>query len=66
MINLKTPIVYADKFEAMLMEVLAKVAKLNRVDKDGKTNFSFYPTKGEYLLITIGLAHMAEEERKLK
>ena len=62
-INLKSPKIYADEIEVMLVKILAKNAKLKRVDGDGKTNFSFYPTKGEYLLISCTSALMAERER---
>lgn len=60
-INLNTPTIYADKFEALLLEELAKPAKLKRVDNGGKTNFTFYPTKGEYFLISLKMSFLAEE-----
>jgi hypothetical protein len=60
-INLNTPTIYADKFEALLLEELAKTAKLKRVDIDGKTKFSFYPTKSEYFLISLKISFLAEE-----
>lgn len=60
-INLNTPTVLADKFESLLLEELAKPAKLKRVDIDGKTNFSFYPTKSEYFLISLKMSFLAEE-----
>lgn len=62
-INLNTPSVYADKFEAMLSETLAKSAKLSRLDEGEKTNFSFYPTKSEYFLVSVELACLAEDEK---
>lgn len=61
LINLNTPSVYADKFEAMLTETLAKAAKLNRVDEGEKTNFSFHPTKSEYFLVSVKLSCLADE-----
>lgn len=61
LINLNTPSVYAEKFEAMLNETLANPAKLKRVDENGKTNFSFYPTKSEYFMVTVKLACMSNE-----
>jgi hypothetical protein len=61
LINLNTPSVLADKFEEMLKDSLAKAAKLKRVDENEKTNFSFYPTKSEYFLISVRLSCMADE-----
>lgn len=60
-INLNTPTVYADKFEALLVEELGKAARLKREDIDGKTKFSFYPTKGEYFLISLKISFLAKE-----
>lgn len=60
-IELNTPTKYADKFGEILNEELAKPAKLERVDKDGKTTFSFFPTKDEYFLISLKVSFLAEE-----
>jgi len=60
-IELNAPTKYADQFGAILNEELAKPAKLKRVDKDGKTIFSFFPTKGEYFLISLKVSFLAEE-----
>lgn len=60
LINLNTPSIYAEKFEEMLNDSLAKSAKLKRVDENEKTNFSFYPTKSEYFLISVRMSCLAE------
>lgn len=60
-VQLTLPTAYAEKFEAMLSKELGKPAKLKRTDMDEKTTFSFYPTKGEVLLIGIEVSFLAEE-----
>jgi len=62
LINLNTPSELADEFEKMLNENLAKSSKLKRVDENEKTNFSFYPTRSEYFLISVLLICLMESK----
>lgn len=62
LINLTSPISCAENIQNMLLEVLAKAAKLKRIDQSGETKFSFHPTKSEYFLISVKLACMAKQQ----
>jgi hypothetical protein len=60
-IELNTPTAHADAMGEMLAGELAKGANLQRVDKDGKTTFSFYPTKSEYFIISLKFHALCED-----
>lgn len=59
LIELKSPVSKAAEIEEMLNTELAKPAKLKRNDFGDQTTFSFYPTKGEYFLISVKLMCLA-------
>lgn len=61
-IELMVPTLVSDEISIML-EDLHKRANLKRVDQDGKTIFSFYPTKSEYFLIGIRLYCKSRENK---
>lgn len=52
-IELGTPSEHAQQFREMLQKQLHPRARLMEKEKDGRTTFIFYPTKGEYLLVSI-------------
>lgn len=52
-IELTTPTLYAGRFVEMLEKYLKPAAKLKRVDESGNTSFVFYPTKGEYFIVSM-------------
>jgi hypothetical protein len=59
--TLKCPAKAADKFEAWLREELHARANLKRTDGAKGSIFTFWPTRGEYLIIAMLLKIKAEE-----
>jgi hypothetical protein len=60
-IELNTPTYLAEAFAILLNKHLKTNAKLKRMDTDGKTTFEFYPTKGEYFIISMLFMAMAKQ-----
>jgi hypothetical protein len=61
LINLNVPKEFENDFNALLKQTLAKAAKLKTTSDSKQTNFAFYPSAGEYLLINIRVRALSEK-----